>query len=449
MEVSTKLRRIGIRIAALAGALVALTLFINLSWFDEELHPDLARLMPPQPVSMEGNAYPLVYGFLAADDRDPRAAGMAVIEILRERFAAGERATLSDQEMDEVLGNPAPAEVWNELFPSNDCNSRFELDCADRLIDEVGQAGSDNARLGVLLDRYKTMVAIRRFEEHQEFDAYTPIPAYGPLLSIAKIRLAMSFNAGPTAQFLDDIGDDIRFWKLMLRDGQSLIAKMIALAGLRNDTQFLSALLRQRNLSATEIATISNILTPLSEDERDIGETFLAESRIAMLSDKSLGVLLQGTPAITELALQQNATLNEYYFSTTLPLRLRSALSAHEYFEQRGFEPLTYDVRILPPPLYNLGGKFVLKGMAAEIGLTGYISRVHDIDGRIALVLLQAEILANPERNIDSVVAASRYRNPYTLAPMKYDPAAARIGFECLGNPSDTCAVQLDRPKLR
>ena len=44
MEVSTRIIAVGIRIAAIAGVVVVLTLIINLSWFDEELHPELARL---------------------------------------------------------------------------------------------------------------------------------------------------------------------------------------------------------------------------------------------------------------------------------------------------------------------------------------------------------------------------------------------------------------------
>jgi len=445
MEVTTGIRAIGWRIAALAGVLLALTLIINLSWFDEELHPELARLLPPQPVSMADNAYPLVYGLLAADDRDPRAAGLEIIETLRARFAAGERATLSEQEIDDILGNPDPAEVWNEIYTSTTCNSRFEIDCADRLIAELAQASVGNARLEILLGRFETVLTMGRFEENQEFDAYTPTPSYGPLMAIARIRLARAFAEQPADAVLDAIERDVAFWKLMLRDGQSLIAKMVALAGLRNDTQFLSALMRERSLGAGEIAALADVLTPLSDAERDIGETFLAEARIAMLSDKSYNVFLAGPVAWTRLALQENATLNDNYLMTTIPLRLRAALSASEYYAQRGFELPDVKVRLFPPPLYNLGGRFVLKFLADQNGLTGYISRVHDTDGRIALVLLQAEILAAAGRPIDRVVAESRYRNPYTLEPMIYDPAEGTLSFECLGNAADACAIAIGR----
>jgi hypothetical protein len=443
MDVSKQLRITLARIGILAGVLVALTLFINLSWFDEALHPDLVRLAAPQPVSMAGNAYPLIYGFPAASGRDPREAGLAIIETLRRRFESGENATLSAQEIDDILGNPGSGEDWSETFPGIDCNSRFEIDCADRLIADAARADLSNPRLSLLLDRYEALLATSRFEENQEFDVSTPIPAYGRVMSIAKIRLARSFRAGSTQDVLADIGKDIVFWKTMLRDGQSLIAKMVALAGLRNDTTFLSTLLRERTLGPDELLAVERVLAPLTQDERDIGETFLAELRIVLLSDKSLAVILEGPPAITRLALQENATVNEYYFTTTIPLQLRAGLSANEFRERRANEPLAYDVRAVPPPLYNLGGKFVLKWMASQIGAQDYISRVHDLDGRIALVLLQAEIARNPDRRPEDVVRDSRYRNPYTLEPMDYDPAAGTIGFDCLANGTDLCAVAI------
>ena len=51
-------------------------------------------------------------------------------------------------------------------------------------------------------------------------------------------------------------------------------------------------------------------------------------------------------------------------------------------YEQRGFELQDFDVRLFPPPLYNLGGKSVLKSFVNASGLTGYVSRVHDMDGQ-------------------------------------------------------------------
>lgn len=443
MDVMQTLRTLATRAAWLVGILIVFTIVINLSWFDEDLHPDLARLAEAQPVSMQGNAYPAVYGFKAADDTDARAAGLAIIERLREHYRTAERVSLTDGELNELLGNPPADEVWRDRFPSISCVSRFELDCADRLISDFDMVEQLPPRLRVLLDRYETILQLPRFEENQEFDAYTPIPNYDLLMQAARIRLADSYRNESTAEFLTDVGEDIQFWKLMLREGQSLIAKMVALAGIRNDTTFLSTLIRNRQLGNDEFEQINSILEPLAAEERDIGETFMAEMRIALQSSKSFAVMMEGPSWLNRLALQENATINQQYLRLTLPLRLRAALSADEFYRSRGQDRVSHDVRIIPPPLYNLGGTLTLKWAASNIGIQDYITRVHDLDGRIALVLLQAEIAGNSNRRIEDVVRSSVYRNPFTLEPMNYDRTEKTLGFDCLANSDDRCAVRI------
>jgi hypothetical protein len=443
MDVMQKIRRIAIRAAWLVGILIVFTIVINLSWFDEDLHPDLARLVEAEPVSMQDNAYPAVYGFKAGNDRDARAAGLAIVERLRERYRNGERITLTDSEIDEVLGSLPADEAWRDRFSSISCVSRLELDCADRLIADFEAVEQLPPRLRVLLERYETILQTPRFEENQEFDAYTPIPAYDLLMQIARIRLAASYRNQSTGDFLADVGEDVQFWKSMLRDGQSLVAKMVALAGLRNDTGFLSTLMQNRPLSAEQLEQIPRILGPLSEEERDIGETFMAEMRISLRSSKYYAVVMNGPTWINRLVMQENATINEQYLRTFLPLRLRAAMSADEFYRARGHDQLSYEVRVVPPPLYNLGGKLTLKWTASNIGIQDYITRVHDLDGRIALTLLQAEIASNPNRRVEDVVRSSVYRNPFTQEPMSYDPAERTLGFDCLANSDDRCALKI------
>jgi hypothetical protein len=442
MDIRKTIRALPLRAGLLLAALVAFTITINLSWFDEPLHPDLERLAVPEAVSMEDNAYPLIYGFPAASDKDPRAAGLAVVEALHERYRAGRRLTLTDDEMGKILGGPAEDDAWRASFSSLTCNSRFSLDCADQVIADIARADTDQPRLRVLLDRYEQILGTRRFEENQEFDESTPVPTYGVLMSIARIKLAASYARDSTPLFLSKVAEDVAFWKRMLREGQTLIAKMVALAGLRNDMAFVSTLMRQRDLDEPDLEALRQFVSPLTSEERDIGEAFLAELRVALLSEKSLAAIPGTTSWITRLSYEKRATLNEYYLSIVTPLRLRASLGPEEFYRERGYERLSYSVRAFPPPLFNLGGKLLLKRLATEFNFQDYISRVHDLDGRIALVLLQAEIESSPGRSVEAVVGASRYRNPYTQRPMDYDAKAQTVGFHCLGLGSDdVCAI--------
>lgn len=435
---------LAIRVGMLIVGLLAFTVVINLAWFDEPLLPELAALQTPAEVSMDGNAYPLIYGLPAADDLDSRRVGLEIVGRLRARYAAGQQITIADDELAGILGGTALDEAWRNALPALECNARFELDCAGALQAEVADAMQMHPRLALVLERYERILAAPRFAENQEFDAYTPLPPYGLLMAVSRVRLARSLSQESTLRFIERAGDDFRLWRTMLEDGQSLVSKMVALAGLRNNLAFVSALLRERELAAPELARLRTFVTPLSAAERDIGETFLAELRIAILSHKSLVVMLGDLNLPTSLVLQENATLNEFYLTMIQNLRLRATLEPEAFVRRRAQEPVDFSIRAFPPPLYNLGGKFILKRMAAGYNWQDYITRVHDLGGRISLVLVQAETEERSSAAVADVVRGSDYRNPYTGEPFAYDAQARVLGFDCLsGNPDDVCAVAL------
>lgn len=441
MKVQGRVRGLLVRGAALIALLAAVTVFVNLSWFDETLHPDLARLIEPAPVSMDGNAYPLIYGLGAADDTDPLASGREILQRLRERYREGERVTVGADEMEEILGGSGLDDAWPAELEGLACNSRLSLDCAGQLISEIDPARLE-PRVRVLLARYEAILAAPRFEETQEYDVSTPAPDYRLLMMVGRLRLASSFKTDSTDAFLAMLAEDMDFWRTMLRDGRSLIAKMVALAGFRNDLEFASALLRLRELDPSQMQSIQAALRPFTRAELDIGEAFLSELRIALLSDKSLVIMLGDAPWMTRLTLQANATLNEYYRAVIVPMQLRASLGAAEFYSRQGYENLTYDVRAFPPPLFNLGGKLVLKQWVAQFKQQDYVTRTHDVNGRIALVRLQAEIAQRAGRSVDAVIRSSTHRNPYTDERIDYDARAGTIGFDCLGgSPNDVCSV--------
>jgi hypothetical protein len=429
------------RLAILAGILVGLIVFINLPWFDEELHEDLAKLTTPRDVPLEGNAYPLMIGMLAPADQDPREAGLRIIEAQREHFRAHGHTSMPTEQARAVPPDALPAPNLNQLFNGYACDSRVDLDCVDRLNAAVIATPVTEAHVRLLLDRFERVLQEPRFEETQEFNLYV-LPSYGPLVAASRIRLAESFRDADPSRILQAIGEDSRFWKRMLEGGGTLIAKMIALAGLRNDTMAVSTLLRTRQLDEAELRQIPALLAPLTESERNIEETFLAETRLAMLGEGGFRAV-SGSRLLSPLIAQDNATLNEYYMALMVPLRLRASLSASEFYRHKAYEPLSYPMRLVPPPLYNLGGRQYVAIAARLNNWQYYIARVHDVDGRIALALLQAEIALHADKDAAEVVQSSQHRNPYTGEPMDYDAAAGTISFQCLGTGEEVCALRI------
>jgi hypothetical protein len=431
-----------------AGVLLlgAVALFVNLSWFDATLHPELQTLEKVEPLLLEGNAYPIALGFTAADGLDPRASGEKILQALHERFLRGEPITLDTEEMNGFLGGTAKRDAWQTRFKSLDCNPRVELDCADRVIAEVTPLDAQDARLGVLLNRYESMIHEEHFIESQERDAYTPGPPYGRILDVGRVRLAMSLRQSSTSDLLNKAAEDFRFWTKLLREGDTLVAKMISLAGIQNTLDFLSALLRRRELTESEIQSIRHFLRPMTAEESDIGEAFLSEARIAVLSETP--PVAMSSPWFVRWSLQRNATLNELYLKIIVPMRLRSALTPREFYTQGAYEPLNHDLRELPLSLFNWGGHMAFRN--ANWDPEQFVARVQDANGRISLVMLQAELEQKPELDVRAVVSSSRWRNPYTGGPMEYDPEFHTIGFVCLHTAfhppasPDKCSIALE-----
>lgn len=426
--------------------LALFALFVNLAWFDEPLHPDLSALSEPQTVSMQDNAYALALGFLAGKENSPDTAGRQIVEALRTKYEQGERIALDARETEAILGGSDLDQSWQGDFQSLRCNARLHLDCAERLIAEVAQTDYTHPRLSMLLDRYSAILDQMRFEENQEHDVFSPMPPYRELMDVGRLRLAISYENDSTPEFLGEAARDFEFWLRILRESDALAAKMVSLAGMQNNLDFLSTLMRHRELDEAAYRQLLTFLRPFSREESDIGEAFVSEARIAVLSEAPPVVMRSPWPL--RLLVQENATLNEEYVTTFVPMRRRAALSAREYFRQQAYQPLAYHLRTFPPPFYNLGGKLARSNAWPDA--TAFISRVHDQNGRILLVLLQAEIERSPgSMDVRDVIETSMYRNPYTGDPMEYDADAKTIGFDCLHsvyhppNPPDVCGVAI------
>ncbi len=131
----------------IAAVAVLLVVFANLSRFDEPLLPALEALRKTKSASLDDNAYAFALGFLAAEGRDPRAAGVEIIRILQARRDKGEPATVDKEEKQAILGAPSAMHGLGigsratETRPSGltssfglICQPRHQRDCAHRLI---------------------------------------------------------------------------------------------------------------------------------------------------------------------------------------------------------------------------------------------------------------------------------------------------------------------------
>jgi hypothetical protein len=427
--------------------LAMLAAIVNLSPFDQSLLPELTALRLVPDTSLKDNSYVLAMGFLAHAEKEPQIAGEEIVETLGYRFRSGASTTLSSDEWRAMLENAGIEEAWRRNFPSLECNARVYLDCADQLIEEVVATDQRSARLDLLLDRYEALLDQPTFEESQERDVLTPHPPYRIIRDVGRLRLAISYQTDSVESFLEIAAEGLAFWINALGNRTTLPTKMIAIAGIQDHLDFMSALMRARALDENQLSILQGFARPLTDRERDIGDAFISEARIALFSDPH--PMTYGASWLSRLLTQDNATRNEEYRTVFEPMIYRASLTANEFYRQKAYEPIRYHIDLFPPPLYNLGGKLARR--SAWIDPEQYVARVHDQNGRISLVLLQAELESDPERPINDVLQASIHRNPYINEPMTYDPTRYTIGFECLHTAyhppalPDDCSIQIAR----
>ena len=443
-----------------AVAAILAVVLLNLSWFDEPLLPELEALRKPQPVTLDGNAFPFALGFLAAEGRDPRAAGVEIIGILQARRDRGEPATIGKEEKQAILGEPLSLDALGaksrpESAPSagtkslgKTCLPRYRLDCAQRLIADAASLDPNEPPLAVLFARYETLLQQAHYVETPAPDPMTPWPPLGPIQELGRLRLAISFRTDPTPVFLEKASQELAFWRMTLREAQLLGTKMSALAAIRWAHDFLSTLMRERQLDARDLERLRGFVRPFTREESDIGAAFLSESRTALLG--GMPYVAGDASWVVRLLLQKNATFNQEFRETIEPLLGLSSLDAREYYDHKAYEPLRHEFPVAPGMFYNLGGKLALSRSTWDAHL--FPARVHDEDGRITLLLLQAQIEERPDLDVASLVRSSTLRNPYTGEPMEYDSRAGTLGFACLHTafhppePLDRCTVALGSP---
>lgn len=449
--------RIGTVLLTGLAALALLVVAINRPWFDEALAPELVALRDSKPPSPEENAYPFALGFLAAEGHDPRAGGVEIIRALQERRDRGDATTVSKEEKRAILGEAlkldalglgaretrAPSAGVKSL--GHVCLPRYRLDCARQLIENAASIDPRNPTLVVLLARYETLLRYAHYLEVPAPDPSTPWPPLGPIQEIGRLRLAMSFRTDPTAVFLEKSAQELAFWRMTLREAQQLGAKMSALAAIRWTDDFLSTLMQERQLDSRELEQLRGFVRPLTPEERDIGAGFVSEARTSLLGGSLWFADDASWPV--RLLLQKNATFNQEFRDTIEPMRRRSSLDARQYYDLKAFEPLPHEFHVAPNMFYNLGGKLALSRSPWDAHQ--FPSRVHDEDGRISLLLIQAQIEEQPDEDVMKIVRTSGHRNPYTGEPMEYDAQSRTIGFLCLHTafhppePPDRCAVAL------
>jgi hypothetical protein len=434
--------RFTLRTLGVIFALVLFVIVINLSTFDQVLEPELEELLQTRPsISLEGNAYTVMMGLDAASDRDPFMVGASYITEVRKHYAAGERTSLAELARGQFTGGSGFDDEWMAHYPSLNCNPRQQLGCLDKLKAEVAEHPNGNKRTHVLLERYHHILEQPHFEEIDELKDGFPVPPYHHFLQLGRLQLAIHAHHQDAEAFIAALEKDIRFWRMVLIESKSLMAKMVAVAGLWTDLQYVSEFAATTHLEAAQLKKVQHLIQPLTTAELDIGEAFLTEQRY--FSDAQLDHIPAPKRWVIALTLQENATLNLMHSAFTQPIVALSKGSGSDFYEALQVKRSRAEkkhYRIFPPTLYNLGGKLLISEGAYRAD--DYIARIHDLNTLFSLVSLQIDIELSSTSNISNYLQTSKQRDEVRGETFVYDKARNELSFRCL-RPENNCSIRM------
>ena len=436
MNISGALRFVFRHFLVLLVLILVAAVLMNTSPFDEELLPILqARENREVHLDPDTNAFTVLFGIDAAAGKSASAVGMQIIGELKAKAAAGDPIHLSNERMAAIKGIVPDQPDWQEPYAAIHCNPRLEIDCAARLVDEVRKQPPDGEEVMEQLDRYRSLVQMSQFSEMIEGDFSTNLPAYQDALQLGRLFVAQAYAKGDPVDFLDALSDDMAFWRMMLRDGSTLIAKMVANAGIRTDLQFISHAIAEGAIN--DGTQFDALLIPLSPDVTDIGESFWAEQDVVFVEIDKLDSGLKA------LITQPNATKNAYYRRHTEPLLLLAKMDPVHFSQQAPRVPGSdYRLGSLSPNPYNIGGRLVISMFAGSY--YDYIGRIHDLDGLIGLVRLyaRASVSDSPESMLSR---QTEVVDPFSGRPVAFDAQARLLGFQCYQGyrNKDRCEIKI------
>lgn len=439
--------------------LIFITAMVNFSVFDERLNPELAAMTQTSDnANPEDNAYVAIWGLKALTGRDMVAAGKRLIERKQENLNNKGFDTLDTQDYQDILGVDNTEETWLNGFS---CTARTTIGCLSSTQSSIESMDLESDRSQLLMARHQRILQMPVFTNRtaNTFTYLTPFPPYMLVLKLSQIKLARLSVSGSSAEVIEQLSVDMRFWRMMLENGTELIAKMVGNAGLWNDLQFLSDYMRTHDLSEIEKQALESILRPLTQTELNIADSFIYEQQSVF---QTLNLVLQGQklpdlgPLVSNWLIQPNATQNSYYENMIKPMLYLSELPRAEFATKTyivngirralDHDGATEMSKVWPGTPYNIGGKIFLKHVSGYY--SAYIARTHDLNSMIALVNLQSDLNAENPDSIANILAGINsggleINKELIEQGLKFDSKEGWLQFDCLYGTRSICKIKL------
>ena len=364
----------------LFALVLASPLIVNMNVFDEELTAPVAEILNGSPTVQADTGYRDVLAL--ADDAVP------ILEAEQSNYTA--------------------------------CSARTQLGCLDVLRDDLLAAPvARGGALDGLLKRY------RRLAENGNYrgpsDPGAPYSHWGPTLKLAALDLARRSLVNDN--FVEAVSQDLQFWQQVYKNGNSMLDKMVGVAGLWTTLQFSSEYVNLETVPEADAIRLASLAGSVRLDLKRMVTPFDHEFRIFTAMMDPAGDFLPGNTSLLErhfgaLMLQPNATSNRFYRRVISPVLCQLELSVGDLHRGGASRCLNTESG-WGFVIYNPYGKLSIEALGT---LGDYVYRVHDLNTLAGLVAYQLTQGAGRSPNMEDHVPNE----------VQVTQAVGEISFECL-----------------
>lgn len=403
---------------------------------------EMQRLLAERPVPAdEDNAQVYMLGLLALDGASPVDLGRRRMDWMASTFEGdwdvrGERP---EEPLLPVRSAPASTRLPSAQKLIDGCRPATQPACLPDFAGNTQLLEDWLASERWLLERYRELITRQTtFTPLQALDIRAPFPPYQQVLDGQRLLLVQAWllarqEQDPAARQL--LEDDLSFWRMVQRDADTLIEKMIAVAAIRQHLQGGRAVLQETAGGALPAIW----LRPFDDQERALTRTFAVEWHYAnsilkmMESDagSEQGVMSQLIATLGMPLLQTQAAANTHAagllrISTELDVPLSQARKAYSTLQAE----LQAKQRTFPciDSPYNPLGQMLENAQSPDLWLN-YPLKINDLESirRASVLLASAAAERIPDQRMAGYVAQHPLRDPYSDEAFGWDTARGML----------------------
>ena len=462
------LKRIAKILLGLLGAVVVILLvFVGINLADEDLNPAVKPLLevPAMTLAPERNGYLYLVGFGADADKNPHAVGSEIERITRAHYLQADSWMTEPKIDDTVVGRPL---LITHGALDKVCTSKQA--CLDRYLAEAAKINELAWTNALILERYQRLIAYPEYQDRSLFTFNDPIPAYGGVAVASRLTVAravLMVTGGRHREGAEAIASDIRFWRRVLANSNTLIGKMVATKRIEDDLKHLNELIaRYPAFARNQAIALAGVTQPLSSAEAEFCGVlnqeltmgvryvhFIGQSRWKYRKEMREAIGYLGSSTLSRLSVVApigflpNATLNltnemnvaAVSFCGAKPSALGGAVAETKSRLETVLNNRARGLALL----YNPLGKLIMG--AATPAFEDYRYRLIDLDGYLRATALHARIRAAGTRDdaIPGLIAqaGAAYHDPYTDKPIVWDAKARTLTITWNGKPKKADGV--------